>query len=65
VPIVTEFYRAYVLDVSYFSGKLEAYLRYEEIPFERVEPTWRQLQWKLLRHTGIARVPLVRTPEGG
>ena len=36
-------YRVYLMDVSYFSGKLEAYLRYKEIPFERVEVGWRQL----------------------
>jgi glutathione S-transferase len=57
-------YRAYVLDVSYFSGKLEAYLRYKEIPFERVEVSWRDVVRVLARHTGIARVPAVETPEG-
>ena len=25
---------AYVADMSYFSGKMEAYLRYKEIPFD-------------------------------
>ena len=29
-------YRVYVLDLSYFSGKLEAYLRYKQILFERL-----------------------------
>jgi glutathione S-transferase len=57
-------YRAYVLDVSYFSGKLEAYLRYKEISFERVEVSWRDVVRVLARHTGIARVPVVETPEG-
>ncbi len=57
-------YRLYVLDVSYFSGKLEAYFRWKEIPFERIEATWRQINTRLLPHTGIARVPLVQTPDG-
>jgi hypothetical protein len=26
---------AYIADTSYFSGKMEAYLRYKEIPYER------------------------------
>jgi len=57
-------YRLYVLDASYFSGKLEAYFRWKEIPFERIEATWRQITTRLLPHTGISRVPLVQTPDG-
>ena len=30
-------YTAYVMDISYFSGKFEAYLRYKEIPYEEPE----------------------------
>jgi len=30
-------YKVHLADVSYFSGKLETYLRYKEIPFERIE----------------------------
>ena len=26
-------YDLYIFDISYFSGKMEAYLRYKEIPF--------------------------------
>jgi glutathione S-transferase len=57
-------YRAYVVDISYFSGKLEAYLRYKEIPFDRVEVSFREVQGRLLREAGIARIPLVQTPDG-
>ena len=57
-------YRVYLLDASYFSGKLEAYFRWKEIPFERIEVTWRQIDTRLLPHTGISRVPLVQTPDG-
>jgi glutathione S-transferase len=57
-------HRAYVVDVSYFCGKLEAYLRYKEIPFDRVEVSFREVQGRLLRETGIARVPIVQTPDG-
>ena len=41
---------AYVVDMSYFSGKMEAYLRYKEIPFER-----RVVDSKVMRDEDIAR----------
>lgn len=57
-------YRVYLMDVSYFSGKLEAYLRWKEIPYERIEVGWREMQRVLLPNTGLMKVPVVRTPEG-
>ena len=57
-------YRVYLMDVSYFSGKLEAYLRYKEIPFERVEVGWRQLGREVFPNTGIMKVPVVETAGG-
>jgi hypothetical protein len=57
-------YRVYLMDVSYFSGKLEAYLRYKEIPFERVEVGWRQLGREVFPHTGIMKVPVVEMAGG-
>ena len=57
-------YTLYGMDVSYFTGKLEAYLRYKRVPYERVEATWRRLMGPLRRHTGVAKVPVVETPDG-
>jgi glutathione S-transferase len=57
-------YRAYVLDLSYFSGKLEAYLRYKQIPFDRIEISWRRMLAEIVPKSGIARIPLVETPDG-
>jgi len=57
-------YRLYVMDVSYFSGKMEAYLRYKEIPFERVEPSWGTINRVLYPNTGLMKVPVVETAEG-
>ena len=34
---MTDIYTVYKSDISYFSGKLEAYLRYKEIPDKRVD----------------------------
>jgi len=57
-------YSVYRLDVSYFSGKLEAYLQYKEIPFRRIEATNRVMREELIPNAGIAKVPIVRTPDG-
>ena len=40
------------MDVSYFSGKLEAYLRYKRIPYERIETATREMRRDLLPNTG-------------
>ncbi len=57
-------YTLFGMDVSYFTGKLEAYLRYKEIPYERVDVTWGTLLRVIRRQTGVMKVPVVRTPEG-
>lgn len=57
-------YRAYVSDVSYYSGKLEAYLRYAEIPHERIEVNTRILRETLLPATGCMKVPVMQCPDG-
>jgi glutathione S-transferase len=55
---------AFVMDVSYFSGKLEAYLRYKGIPYKRVEVGWRRLGTEIRAATGAARVPALRFADG-
>jgi len=55
---------AFVMDVSYFSGKLEAYLRYKGIPYERVEVGWRRLETEIRAATGAAQVPALRFADG-
>lgn len=57
-------YRLYVFDISYFSGKLEAYMRYKGLPYERVEPGWRELASRIYRNTGWMKLPVVETREG-
>lgn len=57
-------YRAYVSDVSYYSGKLEAYLRYAEIPHERIEISERILREQILPATGFMKVPVMQCPDG-
>lgn len=57
-------FRAYVMDVSYFSGKLEALLRYKEIPYERIEAGVPELLDPVYTHTGLMKVPVVECANG-
>ncbi len=57
-------YDAYLMDVSYFSGKLEAYLRYREVPFRKIEPDTRTLLNVIYPGTGLMKVPVVKMANG-
>ncbi len=55
--------RLYGLKISYYTGKMEAYLRYKEIPHEFVtlNPA---LMRRLKTETGAAQMPAVELPDG-
>lgn len=55
---------AYVADMSYFSGKMEAYLRYKEIPFERRVVDMKVMRDEILPATGLMKVPVLRLADG-
>lgn len=55
---------AYVADMSYFSGKMEAYLRYKEIPFARRVVDVKTLRTEILPATGLMKVPVIRLADG-
>ncbi len=57
-------YKAYVSDVSYYSGKLEAYLRYAQIPHERIEVSTSILREVVLPATGFMKVPAMQCADG-
>jgi glutathione S-transferase len=57
-------YTAYVSDVSYYSGKLEAYLRYAQIPHRRVEINTRVMRETILPATGYMKVPCMQCADG-
>ena len=58
-------YTLYLFWISYFSGKLQAALRYKEIPHRCVEPKWGgALLHEVLDNTGLMKVPVLRTPAG-
>ncbi|MFR9749731.1 glutathione S-transferase family protein [Nocardia sp. 004] len=57
-------YKLYVSDVSYFSGKFEAYLRYKGIPHERIQVNIETTRNVLLPATGFMKIPAMQCPDG-
>ena len=55
---------AYVADMSYFSGKMESYLRYKEIPFVRRVVDSKVMRDEILPATGLMKVPVLRLANG-
>ena len=55
--------KLYGLRISYYTGKMEAYLRYKEIPHEFVVLN-RSLMQRLKAETGAAQMPAVELPDG-
>lgn len=62
---MTKPYLLYGWQLSYFSGKARAYLRYKQIPFREKEVDGYTLMRRIPRKTGSSPVmPVVVTPEG-
>lgn len=53
----------YKSDISYFSGKLEAYLRYRGIDYDAVDVNAHTLRY-LAQQTGIGKMPAIKLPDG-
>ncbi|MCP3906587.1 MAG: glutathione S-transferase [Oceanicoccus sp.] len=56
-------YTVYKSDISYFSGKLEAYLRYKEIPHSLVNCNSRTVAM-IAEKTGTAKMPAIEMANG-
>lgn len=56
--------KVYGVKVSYFTGKLEAYLRYKEIPFEFCSATTEYWNKIIPEKTGAVQMPAVELPDG-
>lgn len=50
--------------ISYFTGKLEGYLRYKQIPYVLIPMTVRHFNGTVPRATGAAQMPAVKLPDG-
>ncbi len=56
--------KVYGLKVSYFTGKLESYLRYKEIPYEFCAMTVREFTRTIPRETGAMQMPAIQLDDG-
>ncbi len=54
--------QVYGSKISYFTGKLEAYLRYKGLPYQRVRPTSERAT--ILEHAGAIQLPVVKRADG-
>jgi hypothetical protein len=54
---ISEDFKLYTMDLSYFSGKIEMYLRFKEISFQRIEPVAEEFDTILYSHTGTEQLP--------
>jgi glutathione S-transferase len=63
MPSLSEEYTLYYFRISYFSGKLQGYLRYKELPHRLHEPSWWEMVDLLYPATGLMKVPVLQTPE--
>lgn len=56
-------YTVYKSDISYFSGKLEAYLRYKEIPHDLIEVDQAAMH-RVGEKTGVQKMPAIEMDDG-
>jgi glutathione S-transferase len=57
-------YTLHVFDLSYYSGKMQAYLGYKGIPHRVHEITWLELARRIAPQTGLVEVPVVERADG-
>jgi len=57
-------YTLHVYDISYFSGKMQAYLSYKGIPHGVHEISWAELVGRIAPRTGLVEVPVVECRDG-
>jgi glutathione S-transferase len=56
--------KVYGSAISYFTGKLEGYLRYKGIPYERVAMIAHHFNRTVPQATGVSQMPAVALPDG-
>ncbi len=57
-------YTLHVYDISYFSGKMQAYLAWKGIAHRTHEITWAELVDRVAPRTGLVEVPVVECADG-
>lgn len=61
---MTEGYELYGSEISYFTGKVRAYLRYKRIPFAEYPNSPENYRTVIMPRVGWRVIPVVVTPEG-
>lgn len=61
---MTKPFTFYGVDLSLYSGKLRAYLRFKGIPYEELPPSFVTFNFTIKRKIGDAVVPVLVSPEG-
>lgn len=56
-------YRLYGSKISYFTGKLEAYLRYKGIEYEFIPMTSIFFKTTVVKETGVSQMPALQLPD--
>ncbi|MGH1371741.1 MAG: glutathione S-transferase family protein [Cellvibrionaceae bacterium] len=57
-------FQVHLADISYYSGKLEMYLRYKNIAYERVEMSLTSGVSQVYANTGVRKVPAMQSANG-
>jgi glutathione S-transferase len=57
-------FELYLYDVSYYSGKMEMYLRYKQVPFQRRPVSMSDTYNVLYKNTGVMKVPVIAAKNG-
>jgi glutathione S-transferase len=63
-PRPFEPYTLHCFDLSYYSGKMQAYLAYKGIPHRVHEISWLELTRRIAPRTGLVEVPVVERADG-
>ncbi len=57
-------YDAFVFHRSYFCGKMLAYLRYKQVPFNAIYKPLSEVGGEIARNTGLRQMPAIRMADG-
>jgi len=60
---MTDRYRLYGAEFSYYSGKIRSYLRCKNIPFDEIFPSLSVYRKVIVPRTGVRYIPIVITPD--
>ena len=56
-------YTLYGTEFSLYSGKVRAYLKYKNIPYQEVHPTISTYKKIIVPKTGVSYIPVLQTPN--